>query len=289
VCQGSLIPVYALFETIQLISHLPLVVPNMPSRLVSFLKPINDLMRANFVSSANNYFCEKFGIEQDESQFLDQTFKDFGYESSAFLPNTITMFVVLLSGLILIILLLVVDFVLKHNKIVVTKKLPPLLVSGLVRNIMLFSLELVLCILLHFINHEENRGQIASMFFSVITAVVLCFLGLYGIIQMCPNQIKCGLFCITFFDGLNPDHPQRSAMYPVFFLIRRVLYVVILVHLRNLPIYQVCLFMILSIAMLMTIGSKQLFDNRDHTMLHLFNEFNVFLLTGLCIAFTNIT
>ena len=79
ICQGSLIPVYALFETIQLISHLPLVVPDMPSRLVSFLEPINDLMRANFGTSANNYFCEKFSIEQDDGQVLDQNFRDFGY------------------------------------------------------------------------------------------------------------------------------------------------------------------------------------------------------------------
>jgi hypothetical protein len=41
--------------------------------------------------------------------------------------------------------------------------------------------------------------------------------------------------------------------------------------------------------MLMVIGSKQLFDSKDHTALQFFNEMNVFLLTGLCIGFTNIT
>jgi uncharacterized membrane protein YeaQ/YmgE (transglycosylase-associated protein family) len=198
ICHGSLIPVYGLFETIQLISHLPLIVPGMPSRLVSFLKPINDLMRANFASSANDYFCEKFGIEQDDGQFLDQNFKDFGYERHVFLPNTITMFIFLLSGLGCIIVVFIIDFILKRANIEIVKKIPPLLVSGFIRNIMLFFLELVLCLWLHFIKHEETKNALASMFFAVITAIVIIFVSLYGIIQMCPNQFKFGLFCRTF-------------------------------------------------------------------------------------------
>ncbi len=106
-------------------------------------------MRANFASSANDYFCEKFGIEQDDGQFLDQNFKDFGYERHVFLPNTITMFIFLLSGLGCIIVVFIIDFILKRANIEIVKKIPPLLVSGFIRNIMLFFLELVLCLWLH--------------------------------------------------------------------------------------------------------------------------------------------
>jgi hypothetical protein len=155
-------------------------------------------MRANFASSANNYFCEKFGIEQDDGQLLDQNFKDFGYERHVFLPNTITMFIFLLSGLCCIFVVFVIDFILKRANIEIFKKLPPMLVSGFIRNIMLFFLELVLCLWLHFIKHEETKNSLASMFFAVITVIVIIFLSLYGIIQICSNRFKFGLFCRTF-------------------------------------------------------------------------------------------
>lgn len=113
------------------------------------------------------------------------------------------MFVVLLSGLGFVVFIVMIDFILKRANIGTTKKLPALLVSGLIRNFMLFFLELVLCIWLHFLKTEETRGGVASMFFAVITVIVLIFVSLYAMIQMCPNQFRCGLFCQTFFNGLN--------------------------------------------------------------------------------------
>ena len=59
VCHGSLLPVYSLFETIQLISHLPLIYTvALPDQLFSFLKPINDLFSCNFRGTAKQDYAD---------------------------------------------------------------------------------------------------------------------------------------------------------------------------------------------------------------------------------------
>lgn len=125
VCQGSFIPVYGLFETIQMISHLPLVNATIPTRLISFLRPINDMVRFNFEGNSNVYFRDEVGVDNMESDYLNRRFREFGYDGTIFLSNTIQIFVVLAGALVFCAFLLFLEFMLNRLDRGFNKKLLP--------------------------------------------------------------------------------------------------------------------------------------------------------------------
>ena len=98
----SLLYAFGLFEVLQIITHLPLVnVTATPTRLITFLKPINDLMRFNP--------GEFFGSASDEVPF-NRRFADFGYVSSNFMDNSLPLFAVISGYTVLAIIVLLADF-----------------------------------------------------------------------------------------------------------------------------------------------------------------------------------
>lgn len=113
ICQGSIIFVFGLFETMQLVSHLPLVTVQMPTILVTFLKPLNDLMRLNFIYQVKveKWLIDFFGIYEDGLS-LQTNFNEFGYKNVLFLPNTVSIFAALSIIASLAIVIVGIDFIL---------------------------------------------------------------------------------------------------------------------------------------------------------------------------------
>ena len=62
---GNLVPIYALFETLQLIVHMPLVSINLPGSVTQFIMPIADLIQFNMFG-ANDAIKERWGISKDD-------------------------------------------------------------------------------------------------------------------------------------------------------------------------------------------------------------------------------
>ena len=149
ICQGNLIAVFGLFETMQLISHLPLVNFYMPYTLMTFFKPINDLVRFNYVfeSGVGQKLIDFFEIHEDKKA-LNENFSDLGYESGLFLPNTIAVVVALGCVLTLMVLVLCVDLILdrlQKRQENIRGNVVPVLMNALVRFSILLFLELLLC------------------------------------------------------------------------------------------------------------------------------------------------
>ena len=152
--QGNLTAVFCFYGTIQMISHLPLVTIYHPETLVTFLKPLNDFTRFNFLfeSGVGKKLIDFFVIYED-GKYLNENFNQFGYESGLFLPNAIAVVVALGCVVTLIVLILCVDLILdrlhkRQDKI--RGNIIPIIMNGLLRFTILLFFELLLCSWLHF-------------------------------------------------------------------------------------------------------------------------------------------
>jgi len=208
-CRGSLIPVFGLFETIQLISHLPLVYTNLPSRLLTFLKPINDMVRFNFIFSGQIglKLIDFFDINEDEKAF-NERFSAYGYENALFVQNTISVIVALACVLIVMILALCVDFVLERlqkQSERIKGSLIPQLVNACVRFSILLFFELLLCSWLHFVSLKDNdfEGQATTSTWFALGALIICtILYIVMAVQVFPKRITSKI-AKTLSTGLN--------------------------------------------------------------------------------------
>ena len=295
-CQGSLIAVFGFFETIQLISHLPLVNFYMPYTLLTFLKPINDFVRFSFVfeSGVGQKLIDFFVIHED-GKFLNENFKDLGYESGLFLPNTISVVVALGCVLTLMVLVLCVDLILdrlQKRQEKLRGNIIPVLMNALVRFSILLFLELLLCSWLHFksLNDYDFGGAAwaaTSTWFALGALLASAVIFLIIASQIFPKKITSP-FARTLATGLDVANLQRSAAYPLAVVTRRVFYALILVHLDSTPPLQLILLMASSSLMMYVLLRTRPFEVRDNLALQLFNEVSVFLITGLMFAFTEV-
>lgn len=178
-CQSSLVPVFSLYESVKLISHLPLVSANVQNQVASLLKPVNDMVRFIFLfqGGIDRELNEIFQIEQD-GKHLNASFDKYDYSNGLFLPNTIASIAALSCVIIVAILVICADFV--YDRLYRSRQEARNKVNAQVKNALLcFSLllffELLLCSWLHFksLKDYDFDGRATESTWSALGALVV--------------------------------------------------------------------------------------------------------------------
>ena len=108
------------------------------------------------------------------------------------------------------------------------------------------------------------------------------------VLQTCPKKMTSP-FITTISSGLDSKkHLQRSAIYPLFLVIRRALYVYFLMKHDSNPSHQIIMLLALSLLMMLIMVKTRPFENKRNLALQIFNELNVFLITALLFGFTEV-
>lgn len=253
-------PVYGFFETLQLIVHLPLVSVNMPGKVTFFMEPLVNIVRFNFYG-VNEVLQEKWGISRDDMAF-SQVFYQFGYKYTSIIPNLGFIIWLMVVAVILLIFALIKDFYaikvdVKHPSC--RARIAPTMTNFLFRLMMLCFLEIVICCWINYSAFDLYDMKIDrnSAIVSVVIGAICFLLWFFVTTLTCAHRIaidetaeEVSPYYATLFHGLNKQHPLRSALYPTWFLCRRVLFALAVLVFPAYPLVQIFLLTLTSVAML---------------------------------------
>ena len=140
----------------------------------------------------------------------------------------------------LIVLILCVDLILdrlqkRQDKI--KGRIIPVIMNGLLRFTILLFFELLLCSWLHFKSLNDHdfggrAGAATSTWFALGALLTCAILFIIMAFQIFPKKITSP-FARTLNTGLDLRNMHRSAVYPLSQVIRRIIYVAVLIHVRN--------------------------------------------------------
>lgn len=233
-------------------------------------------------------------ITADET-VINNNFFEAGYDSSCFLPNCIAIIAALLLVLGLAAFSSGVDFFRERLNLAVSSsrnKYTSMALRAATRLFWIFLLELVLCswTSLAALNRPlgENIDPRVSTILSVAMLAVTALVMFFSCLTLFPKSPPKSFYKDALTMGLNQAHLQRSGRYLVCYVLRRLVTVVLVVHVGSRPSFQGVLLLILSLGMLAAIGSgRPCIEAADNCIL-MFNEFAVFLLSGMLLAFADI-
>ena len=94
-----------------------------------------------------------------------------------------------------------------------------------------------------------------------------------GIRVKLQDEVDCNPRYKTLFYGLKKNHPQNVAVvYPTLFLVRRVIYVVCILFLTQLPYIAVVIMMLTCLAMLALVFTTSQWEDLIINQQHVINE-----------------
>ena len=93
------------------------------------------------------------------------------------------------------------------------------------------------------------------------------------------SQVKCNPRYQTLFYGLKKNHPRQiSVLYPVIYLMRRVVYIILILFMTELPFVSVVILLLWCLATLSLIWTEAQWEDRLINVQHAVNEIALYLI-----------
>ena len=143
------------------------------------------------------------------------------------------------------------------------------------RLIFLCFLEILICCYINSsrLEFSESRfltSSILTIGFGVVCFAFLCFtfsLTCCHKLLIDKTSEEVSPYYSTLFHGLNKKHPLRSAFYPSWFLLRRVIFAYVLIKMPNYPVGQIFIMAVMSLLMLAVLWWLKPYEHGDNSCL----------------------
>ena len=104
------------------------------------------------------------------------------------------------------------------------------------------------------------------------------------------SEVECNPRYKTLFYGLKKNHPQNVAvLYPTLFLMRRVIYVVVILFLTQIPFMAVIIMMLTCLAMLALVFNSAQWEDSIINQQHVVNEIAFYLVLLQVVIFVGLS
>jgi len=259
----SLLPIWALFNTLQILVHLPLVNVPMPGNATAFLKGLLDIARLEVFNVRP--WIKDWLRYPDGLDGLNAIFNDYGYDSKAAIVNLGVLTGLLFLGVLALIIAALVDQI--SNKVLFAKNnrthpdLPDKTTATwavATQNAFLrfgfeVFLEFFLCALINVVSMGSTG--VGSSIYScaiILTLLAVSALPLVLFFTGGPDEDteEVNPRYATTYLGLNKKHSLNATTYPAYFLWRRIFFALTVVLLAHRPIAQIFLLAVQSVGML---------------------------------------
>ena len=92
--------------------------------------------------------------------------------------------------------------------------------------------------------------------------------------------------CLPAYEMLNLRHGHWGMLWPIFFMVRRVLFVVGVCALIEYPVYQVFLFLLPTLAVMAVLALVRPLEDRTTNLLEIYNSFTILCMSYCLLCFT---
>ena len=238
--------------------------------------PIADLIQFNMFG-ANDAIKERWGISKDDLAY-NQVFYQAGYKNSAILPNLGLIILLFIIAAAYLIVAFIKDlYVIRHDTMnpLWRKRIVPYATNFMARLVSLCFLEILICCIINgqSLNFDDSRLKVSSYVTIGFGVTCLAFL-LFTLSLTCCHDLfidktseEVSPYYSTLFHGLNKKHPLRSAIYPSWFLLRRVIYAWLLIYAPDHPVGQIFILAIMSLIMLFIIWGLKPYESGENRCL----------------------
>ena len=176
VLSGNMIPIFGFFETLQLLTHYPLIGVKMPNFLSAFMTPFLDLVQLNFFP-INERIRE--GWEPEES--YNEMFQKNGFAFTSAFPNMGVVAIINAFFLTILFLSLLKDYIWKKHEFDerCARSSSAIIANITARFFFMTYLDIVLCCLINYsdlyFRSDGLSSSIDSIIFGVLAFAFLVF------------------------------------------------------------------------------------------------------------------
>eukprot|EP00347_Sterkiella_histriomuscorum_P022303 403330958 len=284
---------WSFVNTQQLISHMPLLEITVPPNLYYFFLLVVGSLKFDYLFS--EFLIEElFGVKDNEVAYND-TFRNFGYDSSLFISNLgFTTFLLFLSSIfvgIAIVIQLISLLLVKLQRLASILNQYSM-VSFPIRLFIECYLNLYLSAMINMytLNFRKNGGEsfssLMAIIFFIVCSVAPLFLAFKGC-KMSVEEIKDNRYLKPFFEELKLNQ-VISKMYYVLYFLRRIVFVMSMMYFHDYAYLQIIIFQMMSLFQLIYLIHIRPFEIDRINQLEVINETLVLFVGVFSLMFTDI-
>lgn len=295
-------PIWALYDTLLLIGHLPLMNVNMSGTTVIFLTTLTKTLSFSFIDLGSPII--NLLNEDAQNENLGVLFFQSGYESVFVIVNLARS----IFGVILLVLFGSCASKLDKYKICKWGKPRPngrtvvqqthwndVVYNVAFRTLLCIYLTCSIAIFINLKTHKVNEDglmQRCSLFATIFVLVIMCgyvfallCVGVNESYKAKPDKAP-NVSYATVFLGLKWNGKPNSFFYLVYFMVRRICYAIVAVLLQNYPMHQIFAMILTSSFMILLLQKLKPHEMPHNHHLQMLNEFFFFSSCMVLLAFT---
>jgi len=293
----SYLPLWSFLGTLQMIVHLPMFNVGMPAISEEFFRGLLTVVRFSYFNVHEN-LREYMGYTKGEFG-LTENFNAATYHQTSSIINLGYFTPLLAVSIVLVFIGFIFDKLIAKTRASYTEGekttfgFAPVMTNFTIRLTALLYLELFLCVCMNWAaNAQDKPADWRSTLLSVIIFIfqVLVLLGCTSLFfkkLLLDDDEQLSPYYDSVYTGLRRWLNIDSTAYPVYFMVQRILYVLVAVCIPHRPILQVICLLVIVTGMLFILLRLKPFYDSNLNLLHVINEFFLFLAVVHMYLFTN--